>query len=78
MSLVFLIVPEMREQTVNFKDQTDKYFFKKMPTVKIVEGGDMEADMEEYNIYEAYDTMAAPDDQNRFDDEEEDSSDVRY
>lgn len=29
-----------------------------MPTVKIMDGGDMEADMEEYNIFEGYDTMA--------------------
>ena len=26
-----------------------------MPTVKIMDGGDLEADMEEYNIYDGYD-----------------------
>ena len=28
-----------------------------MPTVKFIEGGEAEAEFEEYNIYEPYDTI---------------------
>lgn len=52
-----MIAPELRENLLNFLEKSDQFFFKKMPTVKIIEGGFIETDMEEYNIYEAYETL---------------------
>ncbi|EAS04978.2 cyclic nucleotide-binding domain protein (macronuclear) [Tetrahymena thermophila SB210] len=72
MSLVFMIIPELRENEQNFQDRSDKFFFNKMPTVKIMDGGDMEAEIEEYNIYDGYETMVH-DDQCVEDEEESDN-----
>ncbi|KAL4460796.1 hypothetical protein ABPG72_016603 [Tetrahymena utriculariae] len=70
MSLVFMIIPELRENEQNFQDRSDKFFYNKMPTVKIMDGGDMEAEIEEYNIYDGYETMVHDDNQRAEDDEE--------
>ncbi|KAL4434593.1 hypothetical protein ABPG74_007377 [Tetrahymena malaccensis] len=73
MSLVFLIMPELRENEQNFQDRSDKFFYNKMPTVKVMDGGDMEAEIEEYNIYDGYDTIAIDDHQCAEDEEESDN-----
>ena len=61
-----MLDPDMRENLNNYKDFSDKYFFKKLPIVKFLDGTEnkteQDSEVEEYNIYEAYDTIAIIDD----------------
>lgn len=54
MSLVFLISPEFQDTGADFVDKSDKFFYSKMPTVKVFDGGDIEGEAEEFNIYDNY------------------------
>jgi hypothetical protein len=55
-SLVQLIMPDIRDNMPEFNNRSDKYFFDKVPTVRILENcQENEGEMEEYNIYEDYD-----------------------
>jgi len=49
-------MPDIRENIPEFKNRSDKFFFDKVPTVRILEScPENEGEMEEYNIYEDYD-----------------------
>lgn len=52
-SLVQLMLPDIKEYDIDINNVSDRFFFTKIPTVKLVDG-DLEPDAEEYNIYEDY------------------------